>query len=104
MSGVALRFRTYENRHHAGQPIHEWLLAQGRELGFEGGMAFRAMAGFGRDGRMHEQRFFELAGEEPVVVELVGDVAQAGRMLERVTTEGLELAWWQVPVEHGVTE
>ncbi|MBB1059288.1 DUF190 domain-containing protein [Lysobacter spongiae] len=99
---MLLRLRTYDNRHHAGRPIHQWLLEQGRELGFSGGLAFRAMAGFGRDGRMHEQRFFELAGEEPVVVELIGDAAQVERILRRIDDAGLALPWWQVPVEHGV--
>ncbi|MFT3790053.1 MAG: DUF190 domain-containing protein [Rudaea sp.] len=43
--------------------LYEWLLERARKLGIHGGSAFRAIAGYGRHGRLHEQQFFELAGE-----------------------------------------
>jgi len=50
-------------------PLYEWLLEEAKSLGVHGGSAFRAIAGFGRHGRMHEDTFFELAGELAVKVE-----------------------------------
>ena len=40
-------------------------------MGVHGGSAFRAIAGFGRHGHMHEETFFELAGELAVKVEFI---------------------------------
>lgn len=71
MKGMQLRIYTYESRRHGGLPVYEWLLEQARKQGIPGGSALRAMAGFGRLGKLHEQGFFELAGEEPVLVEFI---------------------------------
>src|SRR3569832_1226466 len=80
MKGIHLRLYTYENRKHGAALLYEWLLERAREMGVHGGSAFRAIAGFGRHGRLHDQHFFELAGDVPVLVEFVlaeGDPAAA---------------------------
>ena len=45
---------------------YEWLLRRTREMGITGGAAFREIAGNGRHDRLHQQSFFELAGDLPV--------------------------------------
>ncbi|RPE81673.1 DUF190 domain-containing protein [Vulcaniibacterium tengchongense] len=102
MNGVQLRLYTYENRRHRGVPVYEWLLERARELGVPGGSAFRAVAGFGRHGKLREQRFFELAGEVPVLVEFIVDAEQAQRLLDLLAAEGLRLFYARAPVEYGV--
>lgn len=102
MKGAQLRFYTYESRRHRGKPVYEWLLEQAQRMGIPGGSAFRAMAGFGRHGRLHEQHFFELAGEAPVLVELIVSDAQAGQFLSMLREEGLSLFHARLPVEYGV--
>lgn len=101
MNGVHLRFYTVESRriHHA--LVHDWLLDQARKMGIPGGSAFRAMAGYGRHGRMHEQHFFELA-QEPVLVEFVLSAAQADAFLALLAKEGLHLFYARLPAEYGV--
>jgi hypothetical protein len=42
-----LSFYVSEKQHHAGMPLYEWLLEQGKSQGVSGGSAFRAIAGFG---------------------------------------------------------
>ena len=69
MQGTFLRFYVHENRKHHGLLLYEWLLESAKKAGIHGGSAFRAIAGFGRHGVLHEQHFFELAGELTVVVE-----------------------------------
>lgn len=101
MNGVHLRLYTYESRTHHGLPAYEWLLERARSFGIPGGSAFRAMAGFGRHGRLHEQHFFELAGEEPVLVEFITTPDQADRFLEDLRAEGLGLFYARLPAEHG---
>ena len=66
MQGVYLKFYMQESARHHGKLTYEWLLEQARALGIQGGSAFRAIAGFGRHGHLHEEHFFELAGEVPV--------------------------------------
>jgi len=101
MKGVQLRIYTYEGRRHGGLPLYEWLLERAKKQGIPGGSAFRAIAGFGRHGRLHEQAFFELAGEEPVLVEFIAGDDQAEAFLQLLGAELPELFVVRVPVEYG---
>lgn len=102
MNGVHLRLYTYENRKHHGVPVYEWLLDQAEKLGIHGGSAFKAMAGFGRQGALHEQHFFELAGEQPVLVEFIVTAQQAQLFLDLLKAEKLHLFYATLATECGV--
>lgn len=102
MKGVHLRFYTYENRKHHSLLVYEWLLEHAKKLGIHGGSAFKAIAGFGRHGRLHEQHFFELAGEEPVLVEFVVSEDEATQLLKLLADEHLHLFYARLPTEFGV--
>jgi len=104
MKGIHLRLYTYENRKHHGLLVYEWLLDRARKLGIHGGSAFRAMAGFGRDGRIHEQQFFELAGEVPVLVEFIVTDEQADQLIELLRKERLHLFYARLATEYGETD
>jgi PII-like signaling protein len=104
MKGVHLRIYTYENRKHQGLLVYEWLLERARKLDIHGGSAFRAIAGFGRHGKMHEQHFFELAGEIPILVEFIVTEEQADRLLELVRAEKLHLFYARLATEFGETD
>lgn len=99
MKGVHLRFYTYENRKAHGVPVHEWLLGRAKHLGIAGGSAFRAIAGFGRHGQLHEQHFYELAGELPVLVEFVVTEPQAEALLQLLAKEKLNLFYARIAGE-----
>jgi PII-like signaling protein len=86
-----LSFYTSEKQHHADMPLYEWLLEEARAMGIHGGSAFRAIAGFGRHGHMHEDTFFELAGELAVKVEFILEETQAEQFLERVSSKKLNI-------------
>lgn len=101
MKGMQLRIYTYESRKHGGLPVHEWLLQQAKAAGIAGGSVFRAIAGFGRHGRMHEQSFFELAGEEPVIVEFIAGEGESEGLLETIRAELPELFVVRSPVDYG---
>ncbi|ODU40743.1 MAG: hypothetical protein ABS96_34425 [Lysobacteraceae bacterium SCN 69-123] len=102
MKGVHLRLYTYENRKHHGLPVYEWLLDRAQKLGIHGGSAFKAMAGYGRHGQLHEQHFFELAGEEPVLVEFIATDEQTELLLQLLAAEQLPLFYARLPTEYGV--
>ena len=68
-----------------------------------GGTAFRALAGFGRHGRLHEEHLFELAGDLPVETSFVNTQDEADRFLAHIAAAGLNLFYLRVPVEYGFT-
>ena len=96
-----LSFYISEKQHHADMPMYEWLLEEAKSLGVHGGSAFRAIAGFGRHGRMHEETFFELAGELAVKVEFIVDDTLAEQLLEKIRSQGLKLFHVQQRVQTG---
>ena len=103
MKGIHLRLYTYENRKHGAALLYEWLLERAREMGVHGGSAFRAIAGFGRHGRLHEQHFFELAGDVPVLIEFVLAESDADALLDLLRREDLHLFYTRVETAFGVT-
>lgn len=102
MNGVLLRFYAHENRKHHHILLYEWLLEEAKSLGIHGGSAFRAIAGFGRQGVLHEEHFFELAGDLTVEVDFAVSEDDANRLLERIRSEGVRIFYLRVPVEVGV--
>ena len=97
-----LCFYVGEKQHHAGMMLYEWLLEEAKGLGIHGGSAFRAIAGFGRHGRLHEQTFFELAGELAVKVEFILDDALTEKLLQCVRTQNLQIFYVRSVVESGI--
>lgn len=102
MQSVCLKFYLTEKQRHDGALLHEWLLEEAKRLGVPGGCAFRAVAGFGRHGRMHEETFFELAGELPVQVEFVLDAELADKLQDALRAHNLSLFYVRHAVEAGV--
>lgn len=104
MNSTCLRFYMHENRKHKHILLYEWLLEQAKKSGIHGGSAFRAIAGYGRHGILHEQHFFELAGDLTVTVEfLLGDDAAQG-LLDLIEREKVRVFYARIPAEFGVTE
>ncbi len=98
---VYLKFYVTEKQRHGGELLYEWLLQEARKLGIRGGSAFRAIAGFGRHGHLHEETFFELGGEMPIQVEFVLDAAHADKLLDTLRPRKLDLFYVRFPVESG---
>ena len=102
MQGVYLKFYVQEKRRHHGILAYEWLLEEARKLGIHGGSAFRAIAGFGRHGKLHEEHFFELAGDVSVEVGFALTEADAQRFLAHLAGEQLAMFYIKVPLEMGM--
>ena len=103
MEYFLLKFYVHEGDRHHGRQLWEWLLEQGNRLQVEGGSAFRAMGGFGRHHRVHEERFVELAGTVAVAVEFVLSSAQADQLLAVIAQEGVQLPYIRCNVTFAVT-
>jgi PII-like signaling protein len=104
MNGVYLRFYTHENRKVHGLLFYEWLLEEAKKLGIHGGTAFKAMAGYGRHGVMHESKFFELAGDLTVEVEFIVTEHEASQLMEVVRSAQVRVFFARVPAEFGFVE
>jgi PII-like signaling protein len=102
MQGFYLKFYVQENRRHHGILAYEWLLEAAKKLGIHGGSAFRAIAGFGRHGKLHEEHFFELAGDVSVEVGFALTEEEAQKLLAKLTGEKLRMFYIKVPLEMGV--
>jgi PII-like signaling protein len=104
MNGTLLRFYVHENRLHRHVALYEWLLEQAKKQGIRGGSAFRAIAGFGRHGVLHEEHFFELAAEMTIVVEFLVTGEEADRLIDLVRAEAIGIFYARVAVEFGTAE
>jgi uncharacterized protein len=104
MNGTILRFYVHENRTHRHIALFEWLLEQAKRLGIHGGSAFRAIAGYGRHGILHEEHFFELAANMTIEVEFVVTDEQADKLLELLRAERISIFYARVPAEFGAIE
>jgi PII-like signaling protein len=104
MNGTLLRFYVHENRKHDHILLYEWLLEQAKKLGIHGGSAFRAIAGFGRHGVLHEEHFFELAGDMTVEIDFAVTDAEADRVLALIRQENVRVFYARIPIEYGVVE
>ena len=102
MEGSLLRLYLHENQHCHGQPAWEWLLLRAKKIGIRGGSAFRAMAGFGRQHRMHEDKVFQLVGTQTVEVEFIVTDAEAKLLLDEVQKEKLHVFIAHIPARFGI--
>ena len=102
MKGTYLKFYVHETRHHHHTLLYEWLLEEAGKLGIQGGSAFKAVAGFGRHGVLHEDHFFELAGDLPLEVVFVVSDDEADRLMELVRKEKVPLFYVRMPAEFGI--
>lgn len=100
---VCLKIYVTELRHHDGKLLYERILEQAKALGIPGGSVFRAIAGYGRHGRVHEETFFELSGDLPVELEFVAPERQIGQLLEVLEREKIAVFYVRFAVEMGVT-
>ena len=104
MNGTLLRFYMHENRKHHHIVLYEWLLEKAKGLGIHGGSAFRAIAGFGRHGILHEEHFFELAADMTVEVEFVVTDDEAEKLISLLRRERISVFYARSPVEFGANE
>lgn len=100
--GVHLCFYCHLRARHGGTLLYEWLLEQAREHGIGGGSVFRAIAGFGRHGVLHEEQFFELADDLPVKVEFLLREDQADVLLQLARSAGVDATCALAPIKFAV--
>jgi len=104
MNGFQLKFYMHENRKHNGILLYEWLIEKAKEMEIHGGSVFRAIAGFGRHGVIHEEHFFELASNIPVETIFILNSEECDKFLIMLKKEKLNVFFVKIPVEYGVLD
>lgn len=104
MQGIYLKLFVPEKLRHGSDLLYEWILQQAQIIGIPGGSALRAVAGFGRHGRLHEQHFFELAGEVPVVLEFFATDEDITKLLVLLEAENISVFYIKFVAEGGLTQ
>jgi PII-like signaling protein len=102
MEGSFLRIYLHENQRCHGWLAWDWLLEQANLQGIRGGTAFRAMGGFGHHHHIMEEHFFELAGNQAVVVEFIVTEAESASLLEILHREKLRVFYAHIPARFGI--
>lgn len=100
MKGICLRFYMHELQKHHGKLLYEWILESAKKKGIQGGSAFRAIAGYGRHGILHEEHFFELASDVPIEVTFILDAEQVEGFLSDLKRESVDLFYTVAPIEY----
>jgi uncharacterized protein len=104
MQGIYLKIFVPESLRYEGYLLHEWIMKVAEESGVPGGSAIRAMAGYGRHGHLHQQSFFELAGDLPVILEFFADESVIASLLQRLKVTNQALFYIKLPAEAGKIE
>ena len=102
VQGVQLTFYCHQHARHRGVLVSEWLLELARHHDLGGGSVFRAIAGFGRHGVLHEEQFFDLADDLPVKVEFLLRLEQADTLLALVRAAGVDVVYATVAATFAV--
>jgi len=90
--GKLLRVFTGESDRWHGRPLHEAIITEARSLGLAGATAWKGIAGFGANSRLHTAKVLRLSEDLPVVVEIVDapeKIAAFLPVLSEMVTEGL---------------
>jgi PII-like signaling protein len=103
MQVTYLKLFVPEALRHGDSLLYEWILRQASSIGIHGGTASRAIAGFGRHGHLHEQHFFELAGDVPIILDFFATEDVINRLLALLKTQKESLTYIKLPAEAGAT-
>jgi uncharacterized protein len=103
MQGIYLKVFVPEALRNHGVVLYEWILKQAESIGISGGSATRAVAGFGRHGHLHEQHFFELAGDLPIMLEFFAPEKDIDQLLTLIKEDSSSLFYIKFQAESGQT-
>lgn len=101
--GVQLDLYCRVRARHDDMLLSEWLFGKAKKQDIGGRSVFRAIACYGRHGVLHEARFFALADNLAVKVELLVFGAQADQLLQRVNDAGVDLAYARSAISFGIS-
>lgn len=102
MKGCFLVFFTQQNRKHEGLSVANWILEEAMRLGVRGATLFSGTEGFGHDGRLHTNNYFDLE-DPPVQVAMALSYGECDQLLTRLDTTGMRVFYTKSEVDFGFT-
>lgn len=87
-----LRIHLGENDRWQGKPLYEAIVAKCQELGIDGAIVYRGIAGFGASTRIRHAHHWMLSGDAPLMVSIVDREERIGKLLphlDAMVKEGL---------------
>ena len=69
--GYLLRIFIGESDRYEKLPLYEWLVRKANEEGLAGATVLRGLEGYGAHHRLHKASILRLAGDLPIIVEIV---------------------------------
>lgn len=103
MEGFLLTLFTQEHRIHEGMPLAKWILELAREMGVRGATLTSATTGFGHDGRLHSDRYFDLE-DRPQQVTMALGPQELEQIMSRLAKEELNIFYTKTPISFGFTD
>ena len=101
--GIYLKLYVPEQLRVHGDLLYDWILKQAKVIGISGGSAVRTIAAYGKHGHLHEQHFFELAGELPIILEFFATDGAINELLDLLVLEKQSLFYIKLPAQAGQT-
>ncbi|MGY0219770.1 DUF190 domain-containing protein [Endozoicomonadaceae bacterium StTr2] len=102
MRGFQLTFFTRQDQYHADQTLPDWLVKKARSMGFRGATAIVADQGFGKNRHIYSHHILERP-KQPVEVEMIVSEDEARSFFALLRREQLNLFYFKVPVEYGMS-
>ncbi len=103
MQGFLLTFFTQSNRCCEEKPVSEWLIDQAREIGARGATVFSGMEGFGHDGHLHSEGYFNL-DDNPRQIVMALTPEESEQLFSRIKKAKLQIFYTKAHIEFGLTD
>lgn len=101
MNGYQLTFFSPDDRLVDGKPLAQWLLEHVKRSGVRGATLIAADESFGRDGRIHASRFFELSGR-PQEVTMALSQEEVDTVFAMLAEHEVDVFYVLTPIEFGM--
>lgn len=76
-----LRIHFLESDKWQGEPLHEAIVKQCRDLGLAGAIVYRGIEGFGASARIHHARTLSISKNAPIMVSVIDTAEQIQRLI-----------------------
>ncbi|WP_320171255.1 DUF190 domain-containing protein [Maridesulfovibrio sp.] len=100
MEGYLVIFFTQQNRTHEDVSVANWILKAARDLGVRGATLFSGKEGFGHDGRLHTDNYFDLQ-DPPVQVAMALTHEECDKLMAILKEGGLRVFYTKSAIEFG---
>ncbi len=104
MEGICLKIYVDLVQKHAGISLYEWIIEEAKKMDIHGGTAYKAIAGYGRHKLMHEEHFYELGSNVPIMLEFNVTKKEEEQLLQLLHEKKINVFYTICSVKFGSSE